>query len=181
MPGGPDLPELLEVAALLLFAAGAWGLHRWLSGRRHGRLAYVDDSGDRGGFVSPRHRLVGRPDEVRRLGDGRPVPVEWKTRTAPALGPPYSHRIQVWAYCLLLEDVTGFPPPYGVVRYSDGTEFRLAWDEAARQETLRVRRRIARPYEGSADPSPSKCARCPWRPGCDARAPLPDPSTWRVR
>ena len=96
--------------------------------------------------------------------------MEWKSRTAPPEA-PYSHRVQVWAYCLLLEDVTGFPPPYGVVRYSDGAEFRLDWDEDARREVLRLRRQIARPYDGAADPSPSKCARCPWRPGCDAPGP----------
>jgi CRISPR-associated exonuclease Cas4 len=181
MAGNEELTGALVLLAFLLLAIGAWTLWRWSVGRRYGRLVYADDSRRAGGFSSPRYRLVGRPDEVRRMADGRPVPVEWKSRPSPRNGPPPSHRVQVWAYCLLLEDATGFRPPYGVLRYSDGGEYRLPWDEASRAHLLRLRRQVGRPYDGRADPSPAKCARCRWRPGCDARAPLPAQSARWVR
>jgi CRISPR-associated exonuclease Cas4 len=158
------------ILAIVLILGGAIELARLSRGRRYGRLESVDVRGATQRLVSERYRLVGRPDELRRRPDGRPVPVEWKSRTAPRNGPPRSHRVQVSAYCLLLEDVTGFPPPYGVLRYSDGVEFVVPWDDAARSEVLQIRRALARPYDGRADPSPWKCAGCRWRPGCDARA-----------
>jgi CRISPR-associated exonuclease Cas4 len=170
MIGGADASGVLALLALGVLIVGIWELWRWSQGRRYGRLAYVDDSGGGGGFVSRRYRLVGRPDEVRRRRDGSPIPVEWKSRAAPQRGPPLSHQVQVWAYCLLLEDATGFRQPYGVLRYSDGAEFRIDWDDEARTRLLDLRREIARTYDGRADPSPAKCVRCRWRPGCDARA-----------
>jgi CRISPR-associated exonuclease Cas4 len=158
------------VVGLGLLAWGVVELYRLSEGRRYGRLETVDLPGTTGRLSSERYRLVGRPDEVRRRPDGRPVPVEWKSRTAPRDGPPRSHRVQVSAYCLLLEDATGFSPPYGVLRYGDGSEFVIPWDDAARDEVLRIRWAIARPYDGRAAPSRGKCAGCRWRPGCDARA-----------
>jgi CRISPR-associated exonuclease Cas4 len=154
--------------ALLLW--GISELYQRYEGRRYGRLEYVDTPATSERLVSERYRLVGRPDEVRRRPDGRPVPVEWKSRPSPRDGPPRSHRLQVGAYCLLLEDLTGFSPPYGVLRYGDGSEQLVVWDERARDEVLRVREALLRPYDGRADPSPGKCAGCRWRPGCDARA-----------
>ncbi|MCI4357548.1 MAG: PD-(D/E)XK nuclease family protein [Thermoplasmata archaeon] len=181
MGGNEEVGAVLVLVVLALLVGGAGALWRWAEGRRHGRLVYADDSGRGGGFSSSRYRLVGRPDEVRRMADGRPVPVEWKSRPSPPHGPPASHQVQVWAYCLLLEDVTGFRPPYGVLRYSDGTEYRLPWDDDARARLLILRREVGRPYDGRADPGPAKCARCRWRPGCDARAPLPAQSVRWVR
>jgi len=118
---------------------------------------------------SERYRLVGRPDELRRLGDGRVVPVEFKSRSTPPRGPSPSHVVQVRAYCLLVEETTGSAPPYGILRYSDG-EFRVRWDDRARDELLRLRAEVLRPYDGRATPSRARCARCPWFGACDARA-----------
>lgn len=179
--GDATLAEGLVVLALGLLGVGVWGVARWIGGRRHGHLVYVDDRDGDGGLVSHRYHLVGRPDEIRRLPDGRPIPVEWKSRPSPSHEIPFSHQVQLWAYCLLLEDVTGFRPPFGVLRYSDGGEFRLPWDEPSRRRLLALRRDMERAYDGAADPSPAKCARCPWRPGCDARAPLPSASDRWVR
>src|SRR5207244_12368460 len=48
------------------------------------------------------------------------VPVELKpTRTDSE--PQESHLLQVLAYCLLLEDAEGKPPPYGLLRYQSET------------------------------------------------------------
>ncbi len=156
---------------LLGLGLAAWAL-RALSQRRAdlagGGLVAVD-AGRPTTLRSERHRLVGRPDELRRLRDGRVVPVEFKSRSTPSRGPSRSHVVQVRAYGLLVEETTGVAPPYGVLRYSDG-EFRVRWDDRARKELLALCDELRRPYDGRATPSRARCARCPWFGACDARA-----------
>ena len=172
----PDLTRVLGAALLValgvglaLFAIRSSLLRR--RARRDGALVSVDRASASGpSLSSSEHRLVGRPDALRRLPDGREVPIEIKHRATPRGGPTRSHRVQVAAYCLLIEDTTGRAPPYGLLRYSDGGEFRLPWDDRARAELLEVRASIALPYRGAATPSPARCARCAWRDGCDARS-----------
>ncbi len=165
-------PAVLAAAmALVGLALALWAL-RALSQRRRdnrsGRLVAVD-AGRPATLRSERYRLVGRPDELRRLSDGRLVPVELKSRSTPPRGPTPSHVVQVRAYCLLVEETAGVPPPYGILRYSDG-EFRVRWGDRARAELLAVRAELLAPYDGHATPSPARCARCPWVRVCDARA-----------
>jgi len=170
-----DLPPvsapLLAAVVLLLGLALAVGALRALARRRadraYGALVAVD-AGRPATLRSERYRLVGRPDELRRLADGRVVPVEFKSRATPPRGPSPSHVVQVRAYCLLVEETTAASPPYGLLRYSDG-EFRVRWDERAREELLALRAELMRPYDGRATPSPGRCARCPWFGVCDAR------------
>jgi len=166
-----ELGLALLVAAVLL---AAYALHRLAqSGReaRRGRLVSVDAGPRRAELLrSEGWRLSGRPDEIRALPDGRWVPVEWKTRPAPRRGPLPSHRVQLLAYCLLCEARTGRAPPYGLLRYGDGREFRVAWDAAARAELWGIRQAMARPYDGRHAASAAKCGGCRWRPVCDVRA-----------
>lgn len=171
------VPTLTETDALALLVAlvgvalSAWAL-RALSERHRdaalGELVAID-AGRPVNLRSERYRLLGRPDALRRLEDGRLVPVEVKSRSTPARGPTPSHVVQVRAYCLLVEETAGTSPPYGVLRYSDG-EFRVRWDAGARNELVALRAELARPYDGRATPSRSRCARCPWFGRCDARA-----------
>jgi CRISPR-associated exonuclease Cas4 len=168
-------PDLVAVAAILigvaLGAAAVRALLRRRVARKVGVLVDVDRmDGRRPPLRSERYRLVGRPDELRRLSDGTIVPIELKSRSTPAQGPPRSHRVQVWAYCLLVEETTGRSPPFGVLRYSDGGEFRIPWTREAREELLAVRHAVARPYAGEARPSPGRCRGCRFRESCDARA-----------
>ncbi len=163
------------VAALLL--AGAVVL--WLAlrallslarDRRRGTLVSVDVRGSGRYLTAPALGLTGRPDEIRRLADGRWVPVELKSRTAPRRGPPASHVAQVQAYCLLLEEATGRSPPYGLLRYADGAEWEVPWDPAARAHVLRLIGSVRGRYQGEAAPAVAKCRACGWRNVCDARA-----------
>jgi len=159
------------VVGLLAVAAGARALGTRRREGRYGALVSVDDAPGRGRLLrSERFGLVGRPDELRRLPDGRFVPVEVKSRIAPRRGPPRSHRVQVWAYCLLVEEDLGTAPPYGILRYGDGGEFRVPWNRSAREELLALRDEVDRPYDGRASPSVAKCAGCRWNEVCDARA-----------
>jgi len=172
-----DLPSLnggLVAAAVVAIGCGAvvLAVRALLARRRDFRLGALVaiDAGDPATLRSSRYRLSGRPDALRRLRDGRLVPVELKRRSTPPRGPPRSHLVQVAAYCLLVEETTGVPPPFGVLRYSDGGEFRVPWDRSARDDLLRLRSELDRPYDGRATPSTAKCAGCGWRAVCDARS-----------
>ncbi|MGI0055567.1 MAG: CRISPR-associated protein Cas4 [Thermoplasmata archaeon] len=170
----------MNAAALLVVALGLAGvglavcagvgfarLHR---DRRLGTLVAIDAG--RGGSVtlrSERYRLVGRPDLVRRRADGRAVPVELKSRAHPRGGPARSHILQLWVYCLLLEESEGRSPPFGVLRYGDGVEFEVPWGDTERRILVEIRREMDQPYDGRARPSPGRCARCRWVTICDAR------------
>jgi CRISPR-associated exonuclease Cas4 len=167
----------LEVVALLALAGSALlyvalrsALVRQRS-RRYGALRSVDLP-ERSGppLRSERWRLSGRPDEIRERPDGTWIPVEHKSRRSPVGAPPPSHQAQVAAYCLLVEETTGRSPPYGVLRYADGGEFHVLWDDRARAWLWSLRQALDRPYDGRADPSPGKCRGCAWRPWCDRRA-----------
>jgi CRISPR-associated exonuclease Cas4 len=161
----------LVVLGLGLLLGGGWAIARRWEERGQGALVYVDAGASRPLLRAPRYRLSGRPDEVRRRRDGRSVPVEWKSGPTPRSGPPASHRVQLLAYCLLLEELEGVSPAGARLRYGDGGEFDLAWDASARAEVLGLLAAIRRPYEGEALPAPRKCPHCRWYRGCDARAP----------
>lgn len=171
---GPLVATALVLVGLGLAAWAAHALGARRRARRSGVLVAVDPMDRRGTPMrSVRYGIVGRPDELRRLRDGRIVPVEVKSRSTPPGGPPRSHRVQVAAYALLVEETTGVPPPYGLLRYSDGGEFRIPWDRAARSELLAIRTAVDLSYDGGGLPTPAKCRRCPWRDACDLRADRP--------
>ncbi len=93
--------------------------------------------------------------------------MEIKSRSLPPRGPFLSHQVQLWAYCLLLEEVTGDPPPFGLLVYGDGSELEIPWDARARSEVLSLLHRVRSPYGGEADPGWAKCGACVYRPHCD--------------
>jgi len=166
-----DAGLLLVLFGAVLLVGGIVALARRRQQRRAGRLLSADLPGRPGTLLrSPRLRLAGRPDELRVLRDGRWVPVEIKSRSTPRGGPPASHQVQLAAYCLLVEETTGRAPPFGVLRYGDGGEFRIEWTSELRQRILDLRRELAAPYDGRALPSPGRCSRCAWRMSCDRAA-----------
>lgn len=156
----------LVAVGLVVVICAAAALRRRSREGRPGALLEVDLGGGRP-LRSARYRLAGRPDELRQAADGTWIPVELKHRPRPERGPFYSHTVQVWAYCLLVEETTGRPPSYGILRYTDA-EVRVPWDGAARGELLELRSRAIARYDGRADPTPRKCAGCVWTSVCDA-------------
>ncbi|MCI4347697.1 MAG: Dna2/Cas4 domain-containing protein [Thermoplasmata archaeon] len=162
---------LIALAGGLVLGAGLVALARLRDQRRTGQLLTADLPTRPGTLLrSPRHRISGRPDELRVGRDGRWIPVEIKSRPTPRSGPPTSHRVQIATYCLLVEETTGRSPPFGVLRYGDGGEFRIEWTAELREQLLALRRELATPYDGRALPSPRKCVRCAWRDSCDQAA-----------
>jgi CRISPR-associated exonuclease Cas4 len=166
-----DLAVALIGLGSLGLVLGLWALVRWFQDQRYGELRSADVGvGGGASLQSVRYQLSGRPDEVRQLLDGRCIPIEIKSRATPPAGPPRSHRVQVAGYCLLLEETTGRVPPFGILRYGDGGEFRLPWNPEVRAELLALLAEMRRPYDGRGTPRPGKCRGCSWRNGCDLRA-----------
>lgn len=85
---------------------------------RDGRIEFIDDDRIRPKmFVSEKFGLRGRPDYVVLEGEYH-IPVEIKTGRTPR-GPLFSHILQTAAYCVLLEEEYGKPPPYGILKYGE--------------------------------------------------------------
>lgn len=80
-------------------------------------------------------RLAGKPDYLIEE-NGEIVPVEVKSGRAPSR--PYeSHVFQLAAYCLLVSDIYGRRPTYGVIRYAD-RQFTVPYDIQLEDDLLRV-------------------------------------------
>jgi CRISPR-associated exonuclease Cas4 len=174
--------ELAIVAAALLAAALAllW-LAAWLRGRAGmpvGRLVYSDTGQWEDvpePLYAPSSNLAGRPDYLVRRWK-RVIPVEVKSTGAP--GEPYrSHVLQLAAYCLLVEEVYGERPPYGLLHYApaDGQErtFAVRYTRALERELLDTlewmredwqHRRADRDHD-----DPARCRSCSYAEYCDQR------------
>jgi CRISPR-associated protein Cas4 len=156
----------LAVAAYVLLA-------RWVRRRRaalgisQGRIVSADDSLIRAPTLrSARLGLVGRCDHLLRVGDAY-VPVEQKP-SARRL--QQSHILQVGALCLLVRDVYGVRPPYGVVVLADGSQERVTFSEELERGVVRTMAEIRRILATGEPPGPrwmgAKCRACGYRPLC---------------
>src|SRR5947199_2963262 len=74
--------------------------HRAL-GLPEGELVYEDADGQGETLSSSEYPLIGKPDYVVQLADGRPVPIELKLNVQNATMPYSNHTVQVGAYCLI--------------------------------------------------------------------------------
>ena len=126
------MPELLAVALfaalvglLLVVASKRWRAWRGFS---PGKTVALDDVT----LFSKRLGLVGRPDRIVKEGKHL-IPEEWKSAKRVSHG----HRLQVIAYCLLIEDAYGKRPPYGVV-VNDGRRVVVENTEELRSEVLAI-------------------------------------------
>lgn len=167
---------IVFILALLLF---------WQSGRQTkaaglpgGRLIYADTT-RWGKLEEPLYDaesgLSGKPDYL--IEKGREIiPVEVKS-SRPPIGPYDSHIFQLAAYCLLVQQVYGVRPPYGILHYDspDHQSRTFAVDytpELERQVTLLLaemrlqekRTDVPRSHQASA-----RCKGCGFRTICDQR------------
>jgi len=171
-------------AALGWLVGASWFLVRSLKSLEIARIArakhgigtaavpYVDSEAEKPKlFTSKRHGLTGRPDAVLLAGDVH-VPVEVKTGRTPR-GPLFSHILQLAAYCLLVEEEFGKPPPYGVIRY-EGASHEIEYNEDLRKMVLgkmdEMRSALARGGGVHRNHNrPGKCIGCSRREGCPER------------
>lgn len=170
------LAALLAMAVLLL-ALALWLARRGDQARRRsglprGRLTYADTaswSTVARPYFSQRYRLTGKPDYLVETTAG-PVPIEVKNSEAPSSGMAYdSHVMQLVAYCLLVEEAHGQPPPHGLINYRDAT-IQIDYTAELRRELFRLldamrqdrsRRQVRRSHDEEA-----RCRFCGVRYAC---------------
>ncbi len=161
------------VAVLLCLGLALLVVSWWLrakSGVPVGEITYSDTDAPAQALFSNRYRLVGKPDYIV-LRDRVPIPIEVKpNRTADA---PYeSDRMQVAAYCLLVEETNARTPPFGVLRYRSQS-FRIDYTPELRAKLLDMLGEMracldAEDVERSHD-SAARCAVCGFSNRCEER------------
>jgi CRISPR-associated exonuclease Cas4 len=104
---------LLSIVLLLLFVISAKRLYV-----PDGHVFYSDATEVPGRILYARSMpLVGKPDFILKKGNTL-IPVEIKRGRTPSS--PYSnHILQLYAYCILINDTYHTRPKYGVIRYPD--------------------------------------------------------------
>jgi CRISPR-associated exonuclease Cas4 len=147
---------------------------REATGLPAGKLIY-SDTGAREEVEEPlycrRYGLVGRPDYLVRFNEqGREVvvPVEVKSSRLPQTQHP-GHALQVGAYCLMVEETYGVAPPYGLIRYSDGTmpvPFTVELRRAVLHAADEIRRSRTSSQVNRQHNTAERCVRCGYRYAC---------------
>lgn len=165
------LPLFLIGLAILLFWIS--GILKNRSGMPEGKIIYKD-SGQWGKPVKPLYDssfgLTGKPDYLIRKKKLL-IPVEVKSSWAPTV--PYeSHKIQLAAYCLLVQNYYGKRPPYGLLRYRNRT-FRVNFTLELENQLLDVLGEIRQQKEQDevcrSHAYKNRCVRCGFRSICDQR------------
>ncbi|HQY90055.1 CRISPR-associated protein Cas4 [Caldilinea sp.] len=170
---------------LLIILLAVAGLALWLWGRRQrrasgvpaGAVVYSDTGAEQAvaqPLISRRYGLIGKPDylvEVTEQGRRTLIPVEVKSGRAPA-SPRESHVLQLATYCLILEDLHGAAPAYGILRYADGA-FTVPYTPELRRAVLaaaasiragRTAVDLPRSHQDQA-----RCTHCGYQDACGAR------------
>jgi CRISPR-associated exonuclease Cas4 len=134
-----------------------------------GKLIYEDADGQGELLSSSQFPLIGKPDYIVQLPDGRPVPVELKLSVQNTLSPYNNHVVQIGAYCLILEDYFESPPTHGILRYAD-RDFTIDYTPALRRKVIRLLSEMEQYNEHHAPPltrqRAAKCRVCPFQPIC---------------
>ncbi len=138
-------------------------------GLPEGELVYEDADGEGATLSSSSYALVGKPDYVVRLPDGRPVPVELKLNVHDVTAPYSNHQLQVAAYCLILEDYFTEAPTHGILRYAD-REFTVEYTPAMRKKVIRQLEQMTlcseREPPALTKQRAAKCRVCVFQPIC---------------
>jgi CRISPR-associated exonuclease Cas4 len=117
-------------------------------------------------LYSPRLGLVARPDHLLRVGAAI-IPVEQKP-LARALRP--SHVLQVGVQCVLVQELYGKRPPYGIVVLAGGDDNRVAFTPELERHVLRTASEMRGLLRSDAEPGPrwvaAKCNACAFRSYC---------------
>jgi CRISPR-associated exonuclease Cas4 len=134
-----------------------------------GELVYEDADGQGEPLTSDQYPLVGKPDYIIKLDDGRLVPVELKLNVHNTTTPYSNHVMQIAAYCLILEDYSGVLPTHGILRYAD-REFTVEYTPALRRKVIRLLNEMQQYNEQQAPPltrqKAAKCRACTYQPTC---------------
>jgi CRISPR-associated exonuclease Cas4 len=143
------------------------------TGLPQGRVIYADTGAwnrCEKALFSRRYLLTGKPDYLVDDG-GTKIPVEVKSTLSPP-GPYRSHALQLAAYCLLVEEEYGQPPPYGIIKYRDQTHA-VEYTAQLRAQLLsllaEMRQDLAADDVGPSHANPNRCQSCGYRDECEER------------
>jgi CRISPR-associated exonuclease Cas4 len=143
--------------------------HKRALGLPEGDLVYEDADGQGEPLTSSAYPLIGKPDYVVQLPDGRPLPVELKLNVQDATAPFSNHIIQIGAYCLILEDYFEQAPTHGLLRYAD-REFTVEYTTALRKKVIRLLGEMEkcnnRQPPALTKQKAAKCKVCAFQPIC---------------
>jgi CRISPR-associated exonuclease Cas4 len=167
---------LLVVLVLVALALFLRAQARTLVGRsaRPEHVVHIDTGRNDQTLTSHRYRLTGRPDYILEE-NGEHFPMERKSRPLTDRGPYDGERLQLAAYCLLLEEHTGQPVRRGRLEYLNRT-VDIPFDTALRVallETLSELRQHPHARDVRRSHShPARCRACGFRTRCsDSLAP----------
>ena len=160
---------LFVVLASLLYV---W-IRRWIRRERTalgldgGAVIAADDSRlTAPTLFSARLGLVGRPDHLLRSGQHL-IPVEQKPSARRALR---SHVMQLATQCVLVEEVYGRRPPYGLLVLAGGVQERVAFTPLLEQSLFETIAEMRELVLRGAEPAPvwvgPKCRACGFRTTC---------------
>jgi CRISPR-associated exonuclease Cas4 len=136
------------------------------SGLPTGKLIYADTTSEAWQrndqpLYAARYHLTGKPDYLVQTNQG-PIPVEVKSTKAPEV-PYLGHLLQLAAYCLLVEETTGQPPPHGLLKYADAL-YEVDFSYELREELLATLAEMRQAYKADAiqrsHEQPAKCRAC---------------------
>ena len=161
------------ILLVVLLVAGYALLGKWSRSERAGvgldagAIQATDDSAEPAPTLrSPRYGLVGRPDQLVRVGNAL-IPIEQKPNARRLYS---SHILQVAAQCLLVQEVYGIRPPYGIVVLAGGIRHQVDFSTALEQRLLETMDQMRAMLRSSASPEPRwverKCQACGFRPTC---------------
>lgn len=131
-----------------------------------GKVVYADTGGRP--LFSHQYGLRGKPDYLIEQG-GYKIPVELKNSPAPHIPYP-SHVLQLAAYCLLVEEEYGYPPPYGLIQYQDAS-FTIDYTPALKARLLSTLEEMRTALLADDVPpnhnNPSRCLHCGFQEECN--------------
>jgi len=118
------------------------------------------------GLRSQRYGLVGRPDQLVRVGRAF-IPVEQQPRSRRVQP---SHVLQVAAQCPSVQEVYGVRPPYGLLVLADGQPQRVEFSPSLERHLLETMDKIRELLRARFAPEPfwigPKCRACGFREAC---------------
>jgi CRISPR-associated exonuclease Cas4 len=159
---------LLAAAVLLYMCLSHWARHdRTVLGIKSETIASADDSAEGMSTLrSKRYGLVGRPDQLIRVGRML-IPVEQKP-TARRM--QQSHVLQLAAQCLLVQEVYGVRPSHGLLVLAGGKQERVEFTPALEGRLLHTMAQMRALLRADAEPGPrwvaAKCRPCGYRETC---------------
>ncbi len=170
------LSKPMVLLLIILFLTALYIILRLLTTHRgilkYGKVISADHTPQ--GWRKPEHPLfsktfllTGYPDYLVQEKDDSLTPVEYKN--TPWHGRIYnSHKMQVAAYMLLVEDTLHKKVRHGIIMYGDGTTKKISFTPALRKELLRTMQQMrSLQLPVGWHPDSRRCRSCSLRVKCN--------------